>query len=114
MVKSQNATSRNEINKEALDHAIEECIERHVLEDFFRDKKEEVKRVMQLDYTWEVREDLIRKEERTEGYNEGEADGERKGKVIAVDNIRENLGLDLSQACAAAGLTVEEYEEMKS
>ena len=40
--------------------------------------------------------------------------GERKGKVIAVDNMMKELGLDLLRACAVAGITVEEYEEMKS
>ena len=96
--------------EKALDAAIDECIRSHILEDFFRDKKEEVKRVMQLDYTWEVREGLIRKEERTEGYNEGE----RKGRMRDVELIQKNLGLDLPQACAAFGMTIEEYEEMKN
>ena len=85
----------------ALDHAIEECIGRHVLEEFFRNRKEEVKKAMSLDFTMEQREELIREESFAEG------------RIISVDNIRENLGLDLQQACAAVGLTVEEYEEMK-
>ena len=92
--------------QQALEYAIKECISRHVLEDFFRNRKEEVMSVMTLDFTHERVQELIREE--------SYADGERKGKVITVDNIRENLGLDLPQACAAAGMTVEEYEEMKN
>lgn len=72
---------------------------------FFREKKEEVKKAMALDYTWEVREGLIRKEARTEGSMEATID--------SIENIQKNLGLDLQQACAAIGISVEEYEEMK-
>lgn len=60
---------------------------------------------MALDYTWEVREGLIRKEARTEGSMEATID--------SIENIQKNLGLDLQQACAAIGISVEEYEEMK-
>ena len=95
--------------KDALDVAIEECIRRHVLEEFFRERKEEVKKVMHLDYTWEVREELIRKE----SLEEGEARGEAKGRIDSVDNIRENLGLELEAACAAVGISLEEYAQMK-
>ena len=34
-----------------------------ILGDFFRDRKDEVLKVTQLDFTWEKREDLIRREE---------------------------------------------------
>ena len=36
---------RNVDLEEAVDRAIEDCIENHVLEDFFRDRKDEVKRL---------------------------------------------------------------------
>ena len=49
--------------KEAIDDAIEDCIQNHVLEDFFRSRKDEVRKMTHLDYTWEKRERLIRKEE---------------------------------------------------
>ena len=56
---------------EAVDRAIEDCIENHVLEDFFRDRKDEVKKMTHLDYTWEKREQMIRKEEFEEGREQG-------------------------------------------
>ena len=57
--------------EEAVDRAIEDCIENHVLEDFFRDRKDEVKKMTHLDYTWEKREQMIRKEEFEEGMEQG-------------------------------------------
>ena len=57
--------------EEAVDRAIEDCIENHVLEDFFRDRKDEVKKMTHLDYTWEKREQMIRKEEFEDGMEQG-------------------------------------------
>ena len=53
--------------EKAVDLAIEDCIKNHVLEDFFRDRKDEVKKMTHLDYTWEKREQMIRKEEYEQG-----------------------------------------------
>ena len=39
--------------------------------EFFRSRKDEVIKVTHLDFTWERREELIRKEEREEGKEEG-------------------------------------------
>ena len=58
---------------EAIDDAIEDCIQNHVLEDFFRNRKDEVRKVTHLDYTWEKREKLIRKEEYEDGKVAGRA-----------------------------------------
>ena len=62
---------RNVDLEEAVDRAIEDCIENHVLEDFFRDRKDEVKKMTHLDYTWEKREQMIRKEEFEDGMEQG-------------------------------------------
>ena len=69
---------------EAIDDAIEDCIQNHVLEDFFRNRKDEVRKVTHLDYTWEKREKLIRKEE----YEDGKAEG----KAESILELLENLG----------------------
>ena len=37
---------------EAIDAAIEDCIQNHILEDFFRSRKDEVRKMTHLDYTW--------------------------------------------------------------
>ena len=56
----------------AIDRAMEECIRQHIFEDFFRGRKDEVRKMTQLDFTWERREELIRMEERAEGRAEGQ------------------------------------------
>ena len=65
--------------EEAVDRAIEDCIKNHVLEDFFRDRKDEVKKMTHLDYTWEKREQMIRKEEFEDGMEQGIAQGIEQG-----------------------------------
>jgi len=70
---------RNMGLEEAVDRAIEDCIENHVLEDFFRDRKDEVKKMTHLDYTWEKREQMIRKEEFEDGMEQGMERGITQG-----------------------------------
>ena len=62
---------------EAIDAAIEDCIQNHILEEFFRSRKDEVRKMTHLDYTWEKREKLIRKEE----YEDGKAAGRTVGRA---------------------------------
>ena len=80
---------RQEMNlEEAVDNAIRDCIDNHILEDFFKSRKDEVKKMTHLDYTWEKRERLIRMEEyadgKAEGIREGEAAGMLKGKAEGI------------------------------
>ena len=53
--------------EQAIEMAIDDCIRNHILEDFFRSRRAEVIKVTLLDFTWERREELIRKEEYEEG-----------------------------------------------
>ena len=66
---------------EAIDDAIEDCIKNHILEEFFWNRKDEVRKVTHLDYTWEKREKLIRKEEYEDGKAEGRAEGRTEGRT---------------------------------
>ncbi|MCD8150463.1 MAG: hypothetical protein LUE92_13100 [Clostridiales bacterium] len=50
--------------EEALDCAIDSCVADHILEDFLRERRGEVKRAMTLDYTIERRLQLAREENR--------------------------------------------------
>ena len=90
----------------AINEAIDYCVKNHIMEEFFRENRNEVTKSMVLDYTWERREELIRAEEYEDGKREGleigRADGERerdrslvhrwlqKGKTIA--EIADDLG----------------------
>ena len=72
---------------EAIDAAIEDCIQNHILEDFFRSRKDEVRKMTHLDYTWEKREKLIRKEEYEDGRASGRAEGRAEGRVKLISLI---------------------------
>ena len=77
----------------AINEAIDYCVKHHIMEEFFRENRNEVTKSMVLDYTWERREELIRAEEyedgkregleigRAEGEKRGRAEGERRGRV---------------------------------
>ena len=70
---------------EAIDQAINECIEENVLKDFLVERGNEVRQVAALDYTWEARDGMIRKEEYEEGYKAGEIETilNLSGKICA-------------------------------
>ena len=73
-----------EMLQEAIERAIDDCIKNHIWEDFLKARREEVAKVVQLDYTWERREELIRKEE----YEEGLEDGTCKGMNTVFDILQ--------------------------
>ena len=72
---------------EAIDDAIEDCIKNHILEEFFRNRKDEVRKVTHLDYTWEKREKLIRKEEYEDGKSDGKSEGRTEGSRINLISL---------------------------
>ena len=103
---AQNAPEYEEELEVAINEAIDYCVKHHIMEEFFRENRNEVTKSMVLDYTWERREELIRAEEYEDGKREGleigRAEGERerdrflinrwlqKGKTVA--EIAEDLG----------------------
>ena len=103
--------------EEAVDRAIEDCIENHVLEDFFRDRKDEVKKMTHLDYTWEKREQMIRKEEFEDGMEQGIERGVEEGIQRGVEQEKRNtadrmlkLQIPMEQIAQAVGESVETVE----
>ena len=50
------------------------------MEDFFKTRGDEVRKVMHFDMTWERREELIREEERAGGSEEGRVEGREEGR----------------------------------
>ncbi len=65
----------------SVEKAIDYCIANHILEDFLREHRAEVLKVMTIDMTFERREELIRKEEREAGRAEGKVEGKAEGKA---------------------------------
>ncbi len=72
---------------DAIHKAVDECIREHILEDFLRENRNEVEKSMAIDMTWEVREGLIRKEEREEGRLEGLMEGKSTERIHAIKNL---------------------------
>jgi predicted transposase/invertase (TIGR01784 family) len=92
---------RENIKKEmllekAIPEAIDYCIENHILEDFLRERRMEVQKAMTLDYTWERREELIRREEREEGREEGHREEARQ---IIKNMLKNNFSLEIISEC---------------
>ena len=85
---------------EAVEFAIEDCIREHILEEFFRERKDEVKKMTHLDYTWEAREKMIRKEEYEMGVEFGMERGMQQG-------IEQNA-MQVYQNCLARGMSKED------
>ena len=66
---------------DALDKAIQECIREHILEDFFREHGNEVRKMEVLDFSFEARIELEKRDARIEGEREGERRGELRGEL---------------------------------
>ena len=114
---AQNAPEYDEVAYEedlekAINEAIDYCVKRHIMEEFFRENRNEVTKSMVLDYTWERREELIRAEEyedgkregleigRAEGEKRGRAEGEKRGRAEGEKRGRaegEKLGAEAMQ-----------------
>lgn len=99
-----------------IENAIEYCIRQGILADFLRKRKDEVVKAMVLDYTFERREELIRRDERNEGREEGRKEGREEGrKQVQIKNVRslmDKMSLSLEQALDALSITGEEREEV--
>lgn len=97
LVNLVNANMRRETSLgEAISKAIDDCIENHILEEFLRKRRGEVEKSMVLDYTWERREELIRRDEYAEGRAEGRAEG-AVNKTIELINKKLNRGKNILQ-----------------
>ncbi len=70
--------------EEALDISVGECVREHILEEFFREHGNEVKKMETLDFTFETRIELEKRDARLEGIREGELKGELKGQLNAL------------------------------
>ena len=88
----------------AIRTAIKDCIDNHILEDFFRENVEKVVKVMVLDYTWERREELIREEE----YEDGKRAGIEIGTEQGIAQGTSLLEAAIEDLCA--GKTITELE----
>ena len=96
--------------------AIDNCIENHVMEEFFRESRDEVAKSMVLDYTWERREELIRAEEYEDGRQDGillgRAEGEKLGMKAGIEAGMNQKLIDLVCKKIEKGYEPEQIAEM--
>ena len=71
-------------SNDAVEMAIDDCIKVGILVEFLTERRNEVIKVAELDFTWETREELIRLEERRLGKNEGRIEGRNEGSVAKL------------------------------
>ena len=107
--------------KEAVSLAVEDCIRQDILSEFFRIHRKEVEEVAALDFTFERREELIRRDSFEEGIekgiekgrSEGREEGRLLGKRMAVIEALEEY-CTLSEEWRQRIETEEDEEKLKS
>lgn len=70
--------------KDALKHAVDECINEGILAEFFKKHRKEVVEMEALDFTFERREKLIRRDSLEEGMEMGLITGRQEGEKIGL------------------------------
>ncbi len=89
--------------KDAVEQAIQYCIDNYVLRKFFIENREEVSKMAIIDMTWEKLEPIIRKEE----FEEGRLEGIDEKAIQVYKNCLER-GLSKEDAIEISGITEEQ------
>ena len=79
--------------KNAIRQAIDQCISEDILRDFLKEHRQEVEKMMQLDYTFERQIELERQEARKSGEEIGWKLGEEVGRKLGAEAGRK-LGVE--------------------
>ena len=115
--------------KEAIEKAVDYCIENNILADFLTKNRMEAVDMC----IFEFNEEKFLKSEREWSYNngleagreEGRKEGREAGLILGhtrgvaetliknVETLMKNLDIDLQKACEGLGISVEEYERAK-
>ena len=110
--------------EDAINRAIDECIEAGVLVDFFTRRREEVLKMEMLDFTFERQLQLEARDSRNEGRMEGEAVGHKKGwmegEAAGIRRGEENAicrlltrGKTVEEICDLMGYPMEEILQVE-
>ena len=92
--------------EKAVEEAINTCIDKDVLKEFFLEQKGEVMAMSIYEYN----EEYVKKSL----YEEGLEEGILKTLVKNVEAAMSNFHISLKEACEGLGTTVEEYEKAKN
>ena len=100
--------------EKAVEEAINTCIDKDVLKEFFLEQKGEVMAMSIYEYNEEYVKKSLYEEGLEEGIKEGEKVGVLKTLAKSVEAVMANLHTDIRNACQIIGTTVEEYEKAKN
>ena len=70
---------------DAIEHAINRCIDEDVLKDFLTNRREEVAKVTNLDFTFERQIELVREEAENKGLLRGREEGMSLGRMEGME-----------------------------
>ena len=118
---SRQYISEREDRNEALNMAVDHCIEKGILSSFLRKNRAEVLGMLLEEFDAEKYERTLREEGREEGIQEGREEGRREGREIgdavrladSVRNVMLKSGVSLNEACELIGVTTEQYGEAR-
>ena len=103
-------TTRDPKNlSEAIERAVDECIDEGILADILSSQKAEVLELALTTFDRELYEQGLREE----GEARGKELGEGKSLLESVNNLQKNLNLSLEDALNALGKTMKDYEKAK-
>lgn len=94
-------------SNDAVEMAIDDCIKAGILVEFLTERRSEVIKVAELDFTWETREELIRLEERRLGKSEGSA-----AKLITLVRKKVSKNKPIEQIADELECEVSEIEQI--
>ena len=99
--------------KEAVEKAVDYCIENNILADFLSKNRAEAVDMC----IFEFNEEKFLKSEREWSYNNGREEGIKKGEQLflikSVETLMKNLDIDLNKACKMLDISEAEYHNAK-
>ncbi len=98
--------------KEAIDKAIEYCIENQLMAKYFAENKVGVMKMMLSEYSAKIHEKSIREESERKGRAEGRAEGRADGMTEMVKNFL-NVGTPIEYIQKASGWTEDQILAMR-
>ncbi len=97
--------------KEAIDKAIDYCIENQLMAKYFAENKVGVMKMMLSEYSAKIHEKSIREESLAEGERKGRAEGRAEEQLSSIRNLMETLQLSAQQAMDALKIPMDKRKE---
>ena len=96
---------------DATEYAINRCIDEDVLKDFLINRREEVAKVTNLDFTFERQIELEREEAKKNGVTEGLLRGRKEGMEIEIFKSVQEGDYGVPRGAEKLGITEVEFIE---